>query len=52
MIRAVLHQSLHLTFISLFVIAIFAVVLLLFVPSISIGAEKTIPLEALSPLED
>ncbi|MGE8159673.1 MDR family MFS transporter [Paraburkholderia sp. NPDC080076] len=52
MIRAVLHQSLHLTFISLFVIAIFVVALLLFVPSISIGAEKKMPLEALSPLED
>ncbi len=52
MIRMVLHQSLHLTFISIFVIAIFVVVLLGFVPAISIGPEKTMPLEALSPLED
>lgn len=52
MIRMVLHQSLHLTFISIFAIAIFVVVLLGFVPPISIGPTKQIPLEALSPLED
>ncbi|WP_246279018.1 MDR family MFS transporter [Paraburkholderia ultramafica] len=52
MIRLVLHQSLHLTFISIFVIAIFVVALLAFVPALHIGAEKKMPLEALSPLED
>lgn len=52
MIRMVLHQSLHLTFIAIFAIAIFVVVLLGFVPSINIGTEKKMPLEALSPLED
>jgi C4-dicarboxylate transporter len=52
MIRLVLHQSLHLTFISIFVIAIFVVALLTFVPAIHIGSEKKLPLEALSPLED
>lgn len=52
MIRTVLHQSLHLTFISLFVIAIFVVVLLMFVPAIRIGGEKKMPIEALAPLED
>jgi hypothetical protein len=52
MIRMVLHQSLHLTFISIFAIAIFVVVLLGFVPPINIGPSKQIPLEALSPLED
>ncbi|MGF6770806.1 EmrB/QacA subfamily drug resistance transporter [Paraburkholderia sp. GAS199] len=51
-IRFVLHQSLHLTFVSLFAIAIFVVVLLCFVPPISIGQDRTMPLEALSPLED
>jgi EmrB/QacA subfamily drug resistance transporter len=52
MIRLVLHQSLHLTFVSIFVIAIFVVALLAFVPAIHIGSEKKMPLEALSPLED
>ncbi|MCP2091491.1 UNVERIFIED_ORG: EmrB/QacA subfamily drug resistance transporter [Paraburkholderia sediminicola] len=52
MIRMVLHQSLHLTFISIFAIAIFVVVLLGFVPTINIGPAKQVPLEALSPLED
>ncbi|PQV49314.1 EmrB/QacA subfamily drug resistance transporter [Paraburkholderia sp. BL21I4N1] len=52
MIRMVLHQSLHLTFISLFVIAIFVVVLLAFVPPVNIRTAKPVPLEALSPLED
>jgi EmrB/QacA subfamily drug resistance transporter len=52
MIRLVLHQSLHLTFVSIFVIALFVVALLMFVPAISIGSEKPMPLEALSPLED
>jgi MFS family permease len=52
MIRLVLHQSLHLTFVSIFVIAIFVVALLTFVPAIHIGTEKKMPLEALSPLED
>jgi EmrB/QacA subfamily drug resistance transporter len=52
MIRQVLHQSLHLTFISIFVIAIFVVALLAFVPAINIGPDKKMPLEALSPLED
>ncbi|MFL9902207.1 MDR family MFS transporter [Paraburkholderia fungorum] len=52
MIRMVLHQSLHLTFIAIFVIAIFLVALLGLVPAISIGAEKQMPLEALAPLED
>ncbi|MDR6390211.1 MDR family MFS transporter [Paraburkholderia phenoliruptrix] len=51
-IRMVLHQSLHLTFLSIFAIAIFVVVLLTLVPAITIGAEKKMPLEALSPLED
>jgi K+-transporting ATPase A subunit len=51
-IRQVLHQSLHLTFLSIFVIAIFVVVLLVFVPTITLGPAKTVPLEALSPLED
>ncbi|WP_345816341.1 MDR family MFS transporter [Paraburkholderia sp. PREW-6R] len=51
-VRMVLHQSLHLTFVSIFVIAIFVVVLLAFVPPISIGGERKMPLEALSPLED
>jgi EmrB/QacA subfamily drug resistance transporter len=51
-IRQVLHQSLHLTFLSIFVIAIFVVVLLAFVPAITIGPAKKMPLEALSPLED
>jgi EmrB/QacA subfamily drug resistance transporter len=52
LIRMVLHQSLHLTFISIFVIAIFVVALLAFVPTIHIGADKKMPLEALAPLED
>ncbi|MGF6903513.1 MDR family MFS transporter [Paraburkholderia sp. GAS348] len=52
MIRVVLHQSLHLTFISIFVIAIFVVALLSFVPAINIGMAKKAQLEALSPLED
>ncbi|MFM0075125.1 MDR family MFS transporter [Paraburkholderia sediminicola] len=52
MIRMVLHQSLHLTFISIFAIAIFVVVLLGFVPAINLGPAKQVPLEALSPLED
>ena len=52
MIRMVLHQSLHLTFIALFAIAIFVVVLLVFVPPVSIRTAKPMPLEALSPLED
>ncbi|MFM0596262.1 MULTISPECIES: MDR family MFS transporter [Paraburkholderia] len=52
MIRMVLHQSLHLTFISLFVIAIFVVVLFAFVPPVSIRTARPMPLEALSPLED
>lgn len=47
MIRMVLHQSLHLTFLSIFVVA-----LLTLVPAIVIGTGKTMPLEALSPLED
>ncbi|WGS53131.1 MFS transporter [Paraburkholderia sp. D15] len=52
MVRAVLHQSLHLTFISLFVIAIFVVALLALVPPVNIRTAKPVPLEALSPLED
>jgi hypothetical protein len=48
----VLHQSLHLTFVSIFVIAIFVVLLLALVPAIDIGAQRQVPLEALSPLED
>ncbi|HXZ07150.1 MAG TPA: MFS transporter, partial [Paraburkholderia sp.] len=51
-IRQVLHQSLHLTFLSIFAIGIFVVVLLVFVPAIHIGPEKKMPIEALSPLED
>jgi len=51
-VRTVLHQSLHLTFVSLFAIAIFVVVLLALVPAINIGGEKKMPLEALAPLED
>ena len=41
-----------LTFVSIFVIALFVVALLMFVPAINIGSEKPVPLEALSPLED
>jgi EmrB/QacA subfamily drug resistance transporter len=52
MVRLVLHQSLHLTFVSIFVIALFVVALLMFVPAIIIGSDKPVPLEALSPLED
>ncbi|MEW9581475.1 MDR family MFS transporter [Paraburkholderia sp. DGU8] len=52
MIRQVLHQSLHLTFLSIFVIAIFVVALLTFVPPISIGLAKKKPVQALSPIED
>jgi MFS family permease len=52
MIRLVLHQSLHLTFISIFVIAIFLVALLGFVPAITLGQDRPVPLEALAPLED
>jgi len=51
-IRQVLHQSLHLTFTSIFAIAIFVVMLLAFVPAINIGGAKKAPLKALSPLED
>jgi EmrB/QacA subfamily drug resistance transporter len=51
-IRQVLHESLHLTFLSIFVIAIFVVVFLVFVPAINIGGEKKMPLEGLSPVED
>jgi hypothetical protein len=51
MIRLVLHQSLHLTFVSIFVIAIFVVALLTFVPPISIGTGKKVPVEALSSME-
>jgi len=51
-VRTVLHQSLHLTFVSLFAIAIFVVVLLALVPAINMGGEKKMPLEALAPLED
>jgi EmrB/QacA subfamily drug resistance transporter len=51
-IRQVLHQSLHLTFLSIFAIAIFVVACLAFVPTITLGHEKKMPLEALSPLED
>jgi EmrB/QacA subfamily drug resistance transporter len=51
-IRQVLHQSLHLTFLSIFAIAIFVVVLLTFVPAIHIAPAKKMPVEALSPLED
>jgi MFS family permease len=52
LIRLVLHQSLHLTFVSIFVIALFLVALLTFVPAITIGPGKKMPIEALSPLED
>ncbi|MEC5406332.1 MDR family MFS transporter [Paraburkholderia sp. MPAMCS5] len=52
MVRMVLHQSLHLTFVSIFAIAIFVVALLTLVPSITLGADKKMPLEALAPLED
>jgi EmrB/QacA subfamily drug resistance transporter len=52
MIRMVLHQSLHLTFIAIFVISIFVVALFGFVPAINIGADKQMPIEALAPLED
>jgi hypothetical protein len=50
-IRQVLHESLHLTFLSIFVIAIFVVVFLVFVPAINIGGEKKMPPEGLSPVE-
>jgi hypothetical protein len=52
LIRLVLHQSLHLTFVSMFVIGLFVVVLLALVPTIRIGEDKPVPLEALSPIED
>jgi MFS family permease len=52
LIRLVLHQSLHLTFVSMFVIALFVVVLLALVPTIRFGEDKPVPLEALAPLED
>jgi MFS family permease len=52
LIRLVLHQSLHLTFVSMFVIGLFVVVLLSLVPTIRFGEEKPVPIEALSPLED
>ncbi|WP_415119030.1 MDR family MFS transporter [Paraburkholderia sp.] len=52
LIRLVLHQSLHLTFVSIFVIALFVVALLALVPSIRLGEDKPVPIEALSPLED
>jgi EmrB/QacA subfamily drug resistance transporter len=51
-IRQVLHQSLHLTFVAIFVIAIFVVVLLALVPPVSIGADRKVPIEAFAPLED
>jgi hypothetical protein len=51
-IRQVLHDSLHLTFISIFVIAIFSVGFLLFVPKVDIGGERKMPVEGLAPLED
>jgi MFS family permease len=51
-IRQVLHASLHLTFLSLFVIAILAVALLTLVPPVNITTARQIPLEGLSPLED
>ena len=51
-IRQVLHQSLHLTFLSIFAIGISVVVLLVFVPAIHIGPDKKMPIEALAPLED
>lgn len=51
-IRQVLHQSLHLTFVSIFVIAIFLVALLLLVPAVTIGADRKAPIEAFAPLED
>jgi EmrB/QacA subfamily drug resistance transporter len=51
-IRQVLHDSLHLTFVSIFVIAIFAVGFLLFVPKVDIGGDRKMPVEGLAPLED
>lgn len=51
-IRQVLHDSLHLTFVSIFVIAIFVVGFLLFVPRVDIGGERKMPVEGLAPLED
>jgi MFS family permease len=51
-IRQVLHQSLHLTFLSIFVIGIFVVLLLLLVPAIKLAPAKPVPLEAFAPLED
>jgi hypothetical protein len=51
-IRQVLHQSLHLTFVAIFVIAIFVVVLLALVPPVTIGADRKVPIEAFAPLED
>jgi EmrB/QacA subfamily drug resistance transporter len=51
-IRQVLHDSLHLTFLSIFVIAIFIVAFLVFVPTIHIAGEKKVPMEGLSPIED
>ncbi|WP_429572577.1 MDR family MFS transporter [Paraburkholderia sp. UCT70] len=52
LVRLVLHQSLHLTFVSMFVIALFVVVLLALVPTIRFGDDKPAPVKALSPLED
>ncbi|RZF29282.1 MFS transporter [Paraburkholderia sp. UYCP14C] len=52
LVRLVLHQSLHLTFVSMFVIALFVVVLLSLVPTIRFGEDKPVPVKALSPLEE
>ena len=51
LIRLVLHQSLHLTFVSMFVIALFVVVLLSLVPAIRFDEKKPVSLESLSPME-
>jgi hypothetical protein len=52
LVRLVLHQSLHLTFVSMFVIALFVVVLLSLVPTIRFGEDKPVPVKTLSPLEE
>ena len=52
MTRMVLHESLHLTFVSIFAISIFMVLLLTLVPAIHLGADRKMPNEALAPIED
>ncbi|MBN3806424.1 MFS transporter [Paraburkholderia sp. Ac-20336] len=52
LIRLVLHQSLHLTFVSIFVIGLCVVSLFSLVPTIRLSGDKPVPVEVLSPMED